>query len=52
MKGSKVTVARWGNLNETIITGHEDGSISIWDPKVHLYRLSYIDFLHLDGRSH
>ncbi|KAJ1562015.1 Eukaryotic translation initiation factor 3 subunit I, partial [Cladochytrium tenue] len=29
--GSKVTVATWGNLNKTIITGHEDGSISIWD---------------------
>ncbi|KAJ3414594.1 Eukaryotic translation initiation factor 3 subunit I [Chytridiales sp. JEL 0842] len=29
--GPKATVAAWGNLNKTIYTGHEDGSISIWD---------------------
>lgn len=31
--GSKATVAAWGNLNTTIYTGHEDGSISVWDVK-------------------
>lgn len=32
MPGSKATCARWGNLNKTIYTGHEDGSIMAWDP--------------------
>ncbi|KAJ2991649.1 Eukaryotic translation initiation factor 3 subunit I [Globomyces sp. JEL0801] len=29
--GSKATQARWGKLNKTIITGHDDGTVSIWD---------------------
>ncbi|TPX36278.1 hypothetical protein SmJEL517_g01409 [Synchytrium microbalum] len=31
--GSKATVAGWGNLNKAIYTGHEDGSIQVWDPE-------------------
>jgi translation initiation factor 3 subunit I len=27
----KITIARWGILNATIITGHEDGTLRIWD---------------------
>jgi translation initiation factor 3 subunit I len=27
----KITIARWGILNATILTGHEDGTIRIWD---------------------
>ncbi|KAI9342885.1 WD40-repeat-containing domain protein [Obelidium mucronatum] len=29
--GPKATVAVWGNLNRTIITGHEDGTITEWN---------------------
>ncbi|TPX72760.1 hypothetical protein SpCBS45565_g00153 [Spizellomyces sp. 'palustris'] len=29
--GPKATVASWGDLNKTIYTGHEDGTITIWD---------------------
>ncbi|KAI9137650.1 eukaryotic translation initiation factor 3 subunit I-like protein [Paraphysoderma sedebokerense] len=29
---SKVTAARWGPLNKHIYTGHEDGSLSMWEP--------------------
>ncbi|KAJ3055164.1 Eukaryotic translation initiation factor 3 subunit I [Rhizophlyctis rosea] len=29
--GPKATVAEWGNLNKTIITGHDDGTITVWD---------------------
>ncbi|KAJ3071031.1 translation initiation factor eIF3 subunit [Podochytrium sp. JEL0797] len=29
--GPKVTVAVWGNLNRTIITGHEDGTVTEWN---------------------
>jgi len=30
-KESPITVALWGTLNQTIISGHRDGSIRIWD---------------------
>ncbi|KAK9768183.1 translation initiation factor eIF3 subunit [Basidiobolus ranarum] len=32
-EGSKATVAGWGYLNKYIISGHENGSICMWDPK-------------------
>ncbi|KAJ3176985.1 DEAD H (Asp-Glu-Ala-Asp His) box helicase 11 [Geranomyces variabilis] len=31
INGPKATVASWGDLNKTIYTGHEDGTITIWD---------------------
>lgn len=31
---SKVTSAVWGPLDETLITGHENGTITKWDAKV------------------
>ncbi|XP_012286705.1 eukaryotic translation initiation factor 3 subunit I [Orussus abietinus] len=31
MPGSRVSAILWGALDETIITGHEDGEIIIWD---------------------
>ena len=34
IKGSKATICRWGSLNKTIITGHEDGSLCKWDSTV------------------
>ena len=34
VKGSKATIARWGKFNKTIITGHEDGTMSLWDASV------------------
>jgi translation initiation factor 3 subunit I len=33
-QGSKVTVAAWGALNKYIITGHENGSVSLYNWKV------------------
>lgn len=32
--GPKVTSAVWGPLDEMIITGHENGELVQWDPKV------------------
>lgn len=32
--GSKVTSILWGPLDETIISGHEDGKITMWDLKM------------------
>ncbi|KAI8929438.1 WD40-repeat-containing domain protein [Entophlyctis helioformis] len=32
ISGPRATFALWGHLNKTIITGHVDGSITIWDP--------------------
>ena len=34
-KGPKVTSLLWGNLDETLITGHENGDIVQWDVKEH-----------------
>lgn len=31
---SKITSMLWGTLDETIITGHQDGQISLWDLRV------------------
>lgn len=33
---SKATVAAWSYLNKYIVTGHEDGSVSLYDSKVWL----------------
>ena len=32
--GSKFTIARWGYLNKTIVAGHDDGTITIFDSEV------------------
>lgn len=32
--GSKATTGSWVGLNKMIYTGHEDGSISVWDTEV------------------
>lgn len=31
MKYSKITSAIWGNLEDTIVTGHEGGELMLWD---------------------
>lgn len=33
---SKVTSLIWGTLDHTIITGHEDGTITQWDLRVRI----------------
>lgn len=38
---SKATVAGWGYLGKYIIAGHEDGSVSQYDPKVRLEQSKY-----------
>lgn len=37
MSQTKITSMQWGPLDETIITGHENGQISLWDLKVRIY---------------
>lgn len=32
--GPRVSAILWGALDETIITGHEDGEITLWDVRV------------------
>jgi translation initiation factor 3 subunit I len=34
IEGSKVTSAIWGPYDETLITGHENGTVKLWDTKV------------------
>jgi len=36
LTGAKMSVAQWGDLNHVIYSGHEDGTISMWDAKVQL----------------
>ena len=31
--GARATVARWGALNKVVFLGHEDGSVSCWNPQ-------------------
>lgn len=38
INGPRISSILWGALDETIITGHEDGELNIWDVRV---RLSY-----------
>jgi translation initiation factor 3 subunit I len=33
VKGSKAMAAVWGKLNKSIITGHEDGTVTVYDPE-------------------
>lgn len=36
--GPRISAILWGALDETIITGHEDGEITLWDVRVcHCY---------------
>ncbi|KAK0085696.1 hypothetical protein PV325_004579 [Microctonus aethiopoides] len=34
INGPRISAILWGALDETIITGHEDGEINIWDMRV------------------
>lgn len=34
INGSKITTIAWSLQNKFIFTGHEDGTITAWDPKV------------------
>lgn len=38
---NKATVARWGHLNKTIVSGHEDGTIKCWDAVVTFHIFSW-----------
>lgn len=35
--GAKVTSTIWGPLDKTIITGHDDGTITHWDTTVSIF---------------
>ena len=39
VQGPKVTASVWGPCDEYIITGHENGLLCKWDPKVTTYVL-------------
>lgn len=34
IQGPRISAILWGAMDETIITGHEDGEINIWDCRV------------------
>jgi len=34
VNGPRISAILWGALDETIITGHEDGEIKLWDVRV------------------
>lgn len=42
---SKITSMLWGTLDETIITGHNDGQINLWDIRVCFIKLIFFDRL-------
>jgi len=43
---SKVTSLIWGTLDNTIITGHEDGAITQWDLRVCRFNKRYVIILY------
>lgn len=53
VNGPRISAILWGALDETIITGHEDGEITLWDVRVYnicvllLYhiKIKYLKFL-------
>lgn len=36
INGSRISSLLWGALDESIITGHENGDLTIWDSRVSL----------------
>lgn len=34
INGPRISSVLWGALDETLITGHEDGALNIWDSRV------------------
>ena len=49
VQGSKVTAALWGPFDQSIITGHEDGSLSHYD---HQVSTSMLGQIHMITRMH
>lgn len=37
VNGPRISAILWGALDETIITGHEDGEIKLWDVRVSVF---------------
>lgn len=37
VNGPRISAILWGAMDETIITGHEDGEIKLWDVRVSIF---------------
>jgi translation initiation factor 3 subunit I len=40
VQDSKVTSILWGPLDETVVTGHDNGKLTLWDLKVSLVAIN------------
>ncbi len=43
---AKVTSAIWGPLDKTVITGHDDGTVTQWDITVSGLRCYFLDWFY------
>jgi len=46
VNGPRISAILWGALDETIITGHEDGEIKLWDVRVSVFIIILIALYH------
>lgn len=47
VNGPRISALLWGALDETIITGHEDGEIKLWDVRVSVFIVTMINIVEM-----
>lgn len=51
VNGPRISALLWGALDETIITGHEDGEIKLWDVRVSVFIVAAIIIMEIFGNN-
>ena len=56
VNGPRISAILWGAMDETIITGHEDGEITLWDVRVSkkfaitIFNICYFIYIYIIDR--
>lgn len=51
VNGPRISAILWGALDETIITGHEDGEIKLWDVRASVFIVTVIIIMEISGNN-